>query len=73
MSPREPVPKSHQPLHLKGRYALLYSRYGAGPNHKFQSKVFGTVSFCTGVGTPCGQTGRFVQTCTFSTFPMTPD
>src|SRR5436190_11444911 len=79
MSPRAPVPKSHQPRHLNGTYAGLYGRSGAGPSHMSQSSVEGTGGVSVGRPIPCGQyslkrpfDGRSVQACTSRTFPIAP-
>ena len=60
ISPRAPVPWSHQPRHAKGAFAL-YPTSGAGPTHCSQSSQAGTFSLAGGLENPCGQIGRFVQ------------
>src|SRR5215471_7810422 len=72
MSPRAPVPKSHQPRQAKVWYALsAYGRLGAGPNHWSQSRYDGT-SAGEGRSIPWGQIGRLVQTWTSLTGPRIP-
>src|SRR5438105_1112447 len=71
MSPRAPVPKSHQPRQEKVWYPFAYGRFGAGPSQTSQSRYDGT-SAGAGRSTPWGQIGRLVQTWTSRTGPRIP-
>ena len=70
MSPRAPVPKSHQPRQEKGAYVPCRGKFGpawkgrcgAGPIHRSQSRSFGTGLLSLGRSMFCGQIGRLVQT-----------
>src|SRR6185437_11257009 len=72
MSPNEPSPKSYQPRHTKGRYALLKGRSGAGPSQRSQSRPSGIESTSLGRSMPCGQNGRLDQLWTSRTCPIAP-
>ena len=72
MSPKAPVPKSHQPRQFQGWYILLNGLIRAGPINKSQSNVAGILCALVGVSNPCGHIGRLVATSTFFTSPISP-
>src|SRR5881409_605386 len=72
ISPRAPVPKSHQPRHLNGAYAGWYGRSGAGPSHNSQSSQDGVKYSSSGRSSACGQIGRLVHSWISRTVPMAP-
>src|SRR6185295_777721 len=61
MSPIAPQPKSHQPRHWNGTYALEYGRSVWGPSQAFQSSVGGTSPGFGASVMPCAQIGRSDQ------------